>query len=114
MVPNGLSLSTPTNFIQLPAYVGYKYNVISKLDVLLGIGPYVAYGISGRNIFKEKISASDLFNFGMATMTGVQWNNKIQLSAGYDLNLDRQKSELEKERGNYYTFKNSISLFYLN
>jgi hypothetical protein len=113
MVPNVISsYSSPTNAIQVPVYVGYKFNIASDLDILLGLGPYVAYGAPGVNSLKKEVKGSDFFNFGLASMTGIQWN-RIVLTIGYDLTLSRQVDEIERKMGiKHTTFKLSAGYLF--
>jgi len=82
------------NYLQLPIYAGYKFNAGSGLDVILGVGPYLAYGISGTDDpFKENplIQNSDgmkmkRFDAGLSAMAGIEYN-KFQITVGYDLGL---------------------------
>jgi hypothetical protein len=76
------------NYLQLPVYAGYKTSVGDGLDLLLGAGPFVAYGISGtENPFNKKDDGRlKRFDAGLSFMAGIQLD-KIQIALGYDLGL---------------------------
>lgn len=40
-------------YIQLPVYAAYRVNVTDNLGIVIGAGPYMAYGIGGKS--KEKL-----------------------------------------------------------
>lgn len=78
------------NYLQLPIYAGYKASLGLGLDLLLGAGPYFAYGISGTDDpFKENedgMTAFQRFDAGLTFMGGIQISN-LQVTLGYDLGL---------------------------
>ncbi|MDR0231702.1 MAG: PorT family protein [Dysgonamonadaceae bacterium] len=82
----GESENLNLNYLQLPIYVGYKKSVGVGLDLLLGAGPYLGYGISGS---EETFGDDGMFkriDAGLSFMGGIQFNN-IQITLGYDLGL---------------------------
>ncbi len=72
-------------YLQLPVYCGYKFNLSQSVDLILGVGPYLAYGISD-NEDGFKNGNLKRFDFGLSAMGGIQLN-KFQITAGYDLGL---------------------------
>jgi hypothetical protein len=84
------------NYLQLPVYLGYKIDVGSDLNMIAGVGPYLAYGLSGTNkAFKERMSR---FDAGVSAMGGIQFE-KIQITVGYDFGLTNiRKGELKKAK----------------
>ncbi|MDR0683251.1 MAG: PorT family protein [Dysgonamonadaceae bacterium] len=84
------------NYLQLPMYLGYKMDVGSDLNVIVGVGPYLAYGLSGTNkVFKKELNR---FDAGVSAMGGIQFE-KIQITAGYDFGFsDIRKGELKKAK----------------
>lgn len=85
------------NYIQVPIYAGYKINAGLGLNIILGVGPYFGYGISGSDItfmdenghtYKEDIFKNSFkrFDFGFSAMGGIQYN-KFQVTVGYDLGI---------------------------
>ena len=79
----GESENSSLNYIQLPVYVGYKINAGLGLDVILGAGPYLGYGLSGD---EDAFDIFNRFDFGLSAMAGIQYN-KLQITAAYDLGL---------------------------
>lgn len=81
---NGESETDDLGYLQLPIYLGYKINVGMGLDVILGVGPYLGYGLHGTDdAFDETFKR---FDFGLSAMGGIQFN-KLQITIGYDLGL---------------------------
>lgn len=77
------------SYIKLPVYGGYKYNVGENLDLLIGAGPYLAYGVSfGNDDFRKEYKKND---WGVAFMGGIQWDN-LQITIGAELGLYKLKS----------------------
>jgi opacity protein-like surface antigen len=83
------------NYLQLPVYVGYKLDAGLGLNVIVGVGPYLACGMGGTNKpFKHSMKR---FDAGFSAMGGIQFE-KVQLTLGYDLGLtDIRKKEMKKE-----------------
>ena len=80
----GESESSSLNYLQLPVYIGYKINAGLGLNVILGAGPYLGYGLSGTDdAFDEMFNR---FDFGLSAMGGIEFN-KLQITVGYDLGL---------------------------
>jgi hypothetical protein len=72
------------NYIQLPVYAGYKIKISNGLDVIVGIGPYFAYGLSGTDdAFNTLFKRLDI---GASALAGIQFN-RLQITLGYDLGL---------------------------
>lgn len=72
------------HYLQLPVYAGYKINAGLGLNILLGVGPYIGYGISGNDDVFDGMYKR--FDFGLSAMGGVQYNS-LQITLGYDLGL---------------------------
>jgi hypothetical protein len=85
------------NYLQLPVYIGYKFDAGLGLNVIAGVGPYFALGLDGTDkAFKNTLKR---FDIGFSAMGGIQFE-KIQLTVGYDLGLaDIRKSEMKKGTG---------------
>lgn len=48
----GSTLSFNQQYFQLPVYGAYKVNVSDDFNVVIGAGPYIAYGIGGKEKYK--------------------------------------------------------------
>ncbi|MDR0865546.1 MAG: PorT family protein [Candidatus Symbiothrix sp.] len=80
---NGKSSTEALNYLQIPVYVGHKFNAGFGLDVIVGAGPYFAYGVSGtKNIF----DVFKQYDVGAAAMAGIQIS-KLQVTLNYDFGL---------------------------
>ena len=84
----GESNNLHLNYLQLPVYVGYKKSVGVGLNVLVGAGPYIGYGISGsEDVFDSNEGMFKRFDAGLSFMGGIEFNDMIQITLGYDLGL---------------------------
>ena len=81
------SENSTLNYLQLPIYAGCKFNAGPGLDVILGVGPYLAYGISGTDdVFDGDDGMLKRFDAGLSAMAGIEFS-KFQITLGYDLGL---------------------------
>jgi len=80
---DGESDNVSLGYLQLPIYVGYKFNAGLGLDVIVGVGPYLAYGIYGNDDYFDTFKR---FDFGFSAMGGIQFND-LQITIGYDLGV---------------------------
>jgi hypothetical protein len=70
-------------YLQLSVPLVYKIDVLSRM-IILGTGPYLAYGIAGsENTFDAGIKK---FDYGFTFLGGVQFG-KIQITCAYDLGM---------------------------
>jgi hypothetical protein len=74
------------NYLQLPVYAGYKINVGTGLDVIAGVGPYFAYGISGTDDAFDSDEGLKRLDIGASALAGIQFYH-LQITIGYDLGL---------------------------
>jgi hypothetical protein len=79
------------NYLKLPVYTGLKIKTGTNLDILLGVGPYFAYGLNGADEpFSFSGDGSKLklkrFDMGIGLMGGVQCE-KIQIALGYEFGI---------------------------
>jgi hypothetical protein len=80
----GKSKNSTLSYLQLPVYAGYKIDAGSGLNIIIGAGPYVGYGLNGTDkAFKTSFNKLD---YGFSGMAGFQID-KVQLTAGYDFGL---------------------------
>lgn len=81
------SESSTLNYLQLPIYAGYKFDAGLGLKVIVGVGPYFAYGISGSDdVFDGDKGFMKRFDAGLTAMAGVEIS-KFQVTLGYDFGL---------------------------
>lgn len=88
------------NYLQLPAHIAYKYELAPNVKLVAGIGPYLAYGVSGElkykaigdyeayevNAFED--GAYKSFDFGLGLGAGIEVN-RINIRIGYDYGLTK-------------------------
>jgi len=74
------------NFLKLPVYAGYKIKAGTGLDILFGIGPYIAYGLYATDKAYSDSGFFKRFDAGFSGMGGIQFN-QLQITVGYDLGL---------------------------
>ncbi|MDL2241381.1 PorT family protein [Bacteroidales bacterium OttesenSCG-928-L03] len=75
------------NYLQLPIYAGYRIDLGTGLELILAAGPYFSYGVYASNDeFKKNggLVKLDRFDMGLSFMGGIQLNDKMQITVGYD------------------------------
>jgi hypothetical protein len=80
----GETETSALNYIQLPIYAGYKFDAGLGLNIIFGVGPYFAYGISATDDAFDELFKR--FDAGISALGGVQFN-QFQITVGYDLGL---------------------------
>jgi hypothetical protein len=71
-------------YLQIPVPLVFKIKVAPSADIILGTGPYLAYGIHGNErTFDEGI---ERFDYGFSFLGGFQFG-KIQITGAYDLGM---------------------------
>lgn len=89
-------------YLEMPIHIGYKYTVSDNIKILAGIGPYFAFGLSGKSEF-DGYNTSDTvnpyggnlftndtykrFDFGIDAIAGIETSSNIQVYIGYELSL---------------------------
>ncbi len=93
---DGISL----NYLQLPVHFGYKYELTPDIKLVGDIGPYLAYGISGKikynaigdyEAYEIDAFGDDAyknFDFGLGLGVGVEVS-QLNLRIGYDYGLSK-------------------------
>jgi len=100
---NGKETSNPM-YLQIPIHIGYKFPVTDNTNLVLHVGPYVAYGIAGKYKLDGIGTVGDVsghikpeidffsddrakrFDFGLGLGIGVEFG-KFGVGLGYDLGL---------------------------
>lgn len=94
-------------YLEIPVHLGYKYAVNENFAIFGNAGPHVAIGLFGKakikgdliddiideyggddnstNVFGD--DAMKRFDFGLGLKAGVEFNQKFQISIGYDWGL---------------------------
>lgn len=85
-------------YLELPVHLGYKLAVARDWSLLVSGGAYLGYGLFGKrkttvagtsnstNLYK-KYSGDKRFDAGLGLKAGVEFKQKIQLTASYDWGL---------------------------
>lgn len=90
--------------MQLPVYALGQMNT-SNGRFYGGVGPFVGLGFDARykdadlDLYKEVLDKTPMnrWNFGLGMMLGYEFNNKVQLNAGYQLGLVNQLDALKDD-----------------
>ena len=99
-------------YLQLPAMIGYKFDLGANTRLVLNAGPYIAYGIGGKTkggeAGSQKLFKDDIFkrlDYGVVGGVGVEFG-KFSIGAGYDLglaNISDVKGTKARNRNAYLT-----------
>lgn len=98
----GYKIEWNPGYIELPIHVGYRYAITDAVKVFIGVGPYFAYGITGK-IKANDGSDADLYSDEAALVLGGKYNrfemgiganagiefSRLQLRVGYDWGLTK-------------------------
>lgn len=94
-------------YLEIPVHVGYKYAVNNDFALFGNVGPYFGFGLFGKvkaNVDGSIVEGSGLgsvsesenifgedgfkrFDFGLGLKFGAEFNQKFQVSLGYDFGL---------------------------
>lgn len=106
-------------YLQVPVHAGYKIKITEGTRLMLHAGPYVAYGIGGKNSIKEngkeiakynffgdkESGRAKRFDFGLGLGVGVEFG-KINAGLGWDfglLNFSRAENNKLRNMNGYLT-----------
>lgn len=101
------SLHQNLSYIELPLNFGYSYSLTSDVKIFGGLGPYLAYGVGGKDVLKKdgiKVKTpvfGDIykrFDFGLNYNVGVELFDEWQIFIGFEHGLrNANKSAVEGE-----------------
>ena len=101
------SLHQNLSYLELPSNFGYSYSLTSDVKIFGGLGPYLAYGVGGKDVLKKdgiKVKTpvfGDIykrFDFGLNYNVGVELFDEWQIFIGFEHGLrNSYKSALEGE-----------------
>ncbi|MBO5860499.1 MAG: PorT family protein [Alistipes sp.] len=101
------SLHQNLSYLELPLNFGYSYSLTNDVKIFGGLGPYLAYGIAGKNVAKKdgiKVKTpafGDIykrFDFGLNYNVGVELYDEWQIFIGFEHGLrNANKSAIEGE-----------------
>lgn len=115
----GTKTRTNPMYLQFPIHAGYKLPVTPTSGFVFSAGPYMAFGVGGKNKVKAKstVVKTDFFgseedgglkrfDFGLGLALGYEFN-RYKISMGYDfglVNISRSSSHKMKNENAYLTF----------
>jgi len=93
-----------SHYFELPIHVGFRYNVLEKLGFYGEVGPYFAFGFTGKEktlyendlyddthnmLFGKHFGGGNIrgiqrFDCGFGFRIGAEYNNQYSLNIGYD------------------------------
>lgn len=121
LVSNEVTETLNLNYLQLPIYLGYRFDLGGGLNLIAGVGPYLGYGLSGTDkAFDGDDGVFKRFDAGLTVMAGIQFN-KLQIALGYDHGLvdmvdvqgwDTAKDLLDLSSINNRNIKVSVGYFF--
>ncbi len=73
-------------YLELPIHFGYKYSITDNVAVFADFGPYFAVGLFGKTEGYDVFGDDGIkrFDMGLGLRGGVEFNNKFNVSLGYD------------------------------
>lgn len=85
-------LNMALTYVQMPLHLTYKLPLTEDINLLMGAGPYIAYGIGGKtkdyNLNEKTFNSTGLKNLDYgAGATAVLALGKLGIGAGYDIGL---------------------------
>lgn len=102
------------NYLELPIHAGYKFNLGKNTKLLLEAGPYLAYGLGGKDAVGRKMFSDYYFkrsDVGADAVIGLEFNKHIQLKLSYQHGL-RQLQHDKYGDLNYYNRGFNLSIGY--
>lgn len=102
------------NYLELPIHAGYKFNLGKNTKLLLEAGPYLAYGLGGKDAVGRKMFSVyyfKRFDVGADAVIGLEFNKHIQLKLSYQHGL-RQLQHDKYGDLNYYNRGFNLSIAY--
>lgn len=77
-------------YIEIPVHMGYKYGITSNVAIFGEFGPYFGIGVfgttEGEDVFGDVIGYNR-FDMGLGLRAGFEFNQKFNVSLGYDFGL---------------------------
>lgn len=98
-------------FLELPIHIGYKYTINDNFAIFGEGGPYVGFGLFGKNKttefdgYSETVNTFDTikrFDVGLGLRVGVEFKKKYSLSVSYDWGL---LNSLKKGNGDFEDYE---------
>jgi len=86
--PFGKKQETTMNpmYLQLPVHLGYKLEIAPETKLVFHAGPYIAYGIGGKN--KTSIKDDDVTHSTESKFFGDKGCDKLDLGVGLGVNVE--------------------------
>lgn len=115
-------------FVNIPIHVGYKFRVGNKINLFVNAGPYMGYGLWGKqmrnltsskglstetsstNVFKDNITKR--FDWGVGLNAGLEFARHYQLSVSYDWGLENLKGNKSTLNDKHKVFRVTASYMF--
>lgn len=92
-------------YLQVPINLAYKIPLQRKTNLVLNMGPYIAYGIAGKIDKEDTFSKKNLKRFDLGIMAGVSLEvSQFALGIGYEKGL----LDLSQQKANSYYNQNFL------
>ena len=86
----GAGITLNPFYLDIPVHAGYKYAVNDNLALFGEFGPYFGIGLFGKtdgvNVFSDE-GGYKRFDFGLGLRAGLEFNQKVPVSIGYDFGV---------------------------
>ena len=97
-------------YLELPVHIGFKVKVAKPVSLFITLGPYIGYGLFGKdkdtrdsgytNLY-SKGRESRRFDYGIGIQVGAELFNKVQLSVGYDIGFPNYRGRFNTNDYNW-------------
>ena len=76
-------------YLDIPVHAGYKYAINESVAIFGEFGPYFGVGLFGKTDGEDMFDDDGFkrFDFGLGLRAGLEFNNKIPVSIGYDFGV---------------------------
>ncbi len=76
-------------YLDIPVHAGYKYAINESVAIFGEFGPYFGVGLFGKTDGEDMFGDEGFkrFDFGLGLRAGLEFNNKIPVSIGYDFGV---------------------------
>ena len=76
-------------YLDIPVHFGYKYAINETLALFGELGPYFGIGLFGKTDGEDVFGDDGYkrFDFGLGLRAGIEFNQKVPVSIGYDFGV---------------------------
>lgn len=89
-------------YLDIPVHFGYKYAVNENLALFGEFGPYFGIGLFGKTDGEDVFGDDGYkrFDFGLGLRAGIEFNQKVPVSIGYDFGVIDVTDDLSAKNRN--------------